>query len=82
MQQTTSRRTPVETAEIIAQQLQDVSRGIKKLREGRLNERALVALLHDSTRMAKSDIERILDGLENLEKTYLKKPQASAARPS
>ena len=61
--------------EIIAQEIQDLAEGIKKLRAGKLNDKALVILLHaaiGSQNISKQQITKVLDSLENLEKLYLK----------
>jgi hypothetical protein len=62
--------------EVIAESIVAISDGIKKLRAGRLNDRALVLLLHDVTGVARRDIKVVLDGLQSLESTYIKKRPA------
>lgn len=47
---------------------------MKSLHEGRLSADAIVALIHDSTKVSKTTIRKILQGLQDLEKVYLKTP--------
>lgn len=63
---------PVPT-EVLAESIVAIAAGMKKIRAGRLGERALVVLLKDSTGVAQYEIKKVLDGLESLEATYLKK---------
>lgn len=59
--------------EVIAQSIKEISDGMRKLRTGRLNDRAIVTLLHETTKISRTDIKTVLDGLEELEGTFLKK---------
>lgn len=65
--------------EVLADSIVAISAGIKKLRGGRLNEKALLLLIQHaaptiaSQRIPISEIRHVLDGIEALEKTYLKK---------
>lgn len=64
---------PDETpADVIAAAIVEISEGVKRLRAGRLNDRAIVLLLHASTSVAQRDIKAVLNGLESLEVEYLK----------
>lgn len=60
---------------ILAQAILDMSRGIKQLREGALNDRALVLLIqHASPRkVSAKTVRAVLEGIEGLAETYLKK---------
>lgn len=70
---------PVPT-EVLATSIEAISKGIAKLRETRLNDKALVLLIqhacpnvgyparHPSTK----EVRAVLEGIESLEKTYLK----------
>ena len=59
--------------ELLEQAIVDISKGMKRISESRINRRGLVALIQDSTKMPKSQIEYVLNSLESLETTYLKK---------
>jgi len=68
--------------EVMAESIRSISEGIKKLRHGPLNERALLLLIQHSAamvgapltrnRVGQSTIKAVLDGIEDLESTYLK----------
>lgn len=60
---------PVER-EILAEAIVRMSKSVQALRASGLNERALVALVHDHCRLPKSDIERVLHALDRLAKDY------------
>ena len=68
--QKTETKIPVE---IIEQGILDIAKGMRTLEATRLNRRAIVALLHDHTRVPKNVIENILDSMSSLEITYCKK---------
>ncbi len=72
------------TIEVLAQSITDISTGIKKLRSGRLNDRALLLLIQNAAPSLHSGrysykpvpiktIQHVLNGIENLEAEYLKK---------
>lgn len=59
--------------EVITESILEISRGVKVLRDGRLNEEAIVTLLHRACPgLSRSAIEVVLRGLYNLECIYLK----------
>lgn len=69
--------------EIIADAIEAMSKGIKALRAGRLNDRALYLLIQDAAPsigarhgskkpVSVREIKAVLEGLESLEATYLK----------
>lgn len=60
-------------AEVIAQSIVDIAQGMKKLSGTRLTRKAIVALIHEHSKIARSTIEVILNNLESLETTWLKK---------
>lgn len=74
--------TPIE---VIAEAIVAISQGIKKLRQGPLNDEALIMLIQNaapnvggrrygtSTPISKKTIRAVLEGIESLETTYLKK---------
>lgn len=59
--------------EVLASAVVKIAQGVKRMNATPLNRRAVVVLLADQTRIAKSTVERVLNGLDNLEFTYLKK---------
>jgi len=59
-------------AEIIANAILEISKAMKSLNDSRLKRRAIVTLLHDSCQVSRTDIINVLDGLEQLEKEWLK----------
>lgn len=59
--------------EVIAAHILAISEGIKKLRGGQLNDRAIRTLLHSSTGVAVRDIIAVMDGLEGLAAAYLRR---------
>jgi len=70
---------PIEV-KIIAESIVVISEGIARLRKGMLNDRAIVLLIHDACstdRMGKKpgkpEIRNILDTMESLSETYLRK---------
>lgn len=57
----------------LSEAIEGISSGMKALLKSGLNRRAIIVLLHDSTRVAKRDIESVLSGLETLKKQYTSK---------
>lgn len=67
-------------AEVLADSIVAISVGIKKLRAGRFNEKALMLLIQHAAptvgynkKVSVTDIRSTLDGIESLERIYLKK---------
>jgi|GEM_PF-4753256 hypothetical protein len=58
--------------EIIADSIVEISAGIKKMRSGRLNDKAIVHLIHKSCNVAGHTILAVMNAMEELEKEYLK----------
>lgn len=56
----------------LADRLKAISTSLQNILDSGLNRRAIVVLLHDSTRVNKRDIEAVLDGLNAIEKNYCK----------
>lgn len=50
--------------------IRQMSDGVTRLLASGLNRRAIVTLLADSTKVGRRDIERVLDGLADLEKDF------------
>jgi hypothetical protein len=71
--------------EVLATSIKDIAEGIRKLRSGPLNEKGLLLLIQHSaptkSRMGQrygiGEIKDILDGIESLPETYLKKKKVS-----
>ena len=67
-------RTQAETdaPEIIAESIAELAAGMRRLRAGRLNERAVIALLRASCGVPTKQIELVLGALDSLGERYLK----------
>jgi hypothetical protein len=61
---------PVPT-ELIAESIREISRGMKALRNGSLNERAILVLLKASSNVHMVEIEKVLHAMRELERDYL-----------
>lgn len=68
--------------EVIADSIIAISEGLKKIRAGRLNSKAIELLIQNaapsvgsypSKKVAISDVRAVLEGIESLERVYLKK---------
>lgn len=71
--------------EIVAE-IRRASAGIKNLRSGPLSDRALVVLIQDACgtdkhyrKFSKQEIIQILDGIESMEKLFLRKAKDARA---
>jgi len=84
LKQDAEKPVPVE---IIADSIVSISDGLRKLRAGRLNDRALILLIQHASPMAGAgrlrkpisakEVRAVLEGIESLEREYLKpKPKA------
>lgn len=72
------------TVEVLAQEIVAISAGVKKLRGGRLTDRALFLLIQNAapqagTRFNKkplsmNTIKAVFEGIESLEREYIRKP--------
>lgn len=60
------------TEKPLTEMIRDVARCVESLLSKGFNRRAVVVLLVDETKMSKRAIERVLDGLGELERTYCK----------
>jgi hypothetical protein len=72
---TQKENAPEVPTEIIAQSIVDMSRGVRKLVNSRLNERALIVLLKDACGgdVSMQTIQKVLHKLQDLERLYIKK---------
>ena len=76
--------------EVLADSIQAIAVGVRKLRGGRLNDRALFLLIRDAagsygpkrrlkSQLSLRDIEAVFDGINSLESTFLRKRQSAGA---
>ena len=79
LKQDAEKPVPVE---VLAASIQALSEGIRKLRSGPLNDRCLYLLIqhaapsygsYPAKKVGIADIKAVLEGIESLEATYLKK---------
>lgn len=59
--------------EVIAGAIIEIAAGMKRISQSRLSRKAIVALIHDTSKVKKSDIETVLNNLESMEITWLRK---------
>lgn len=58
--------------EILAKSIEKIANGYDVMNKSRLNKRALLILLRDASGVSMTEIQKVLNGLENLKKLYLK----------
>jgi len=58
--------------EQVAHQIEGLVKAVSDLRRGRLNDRAILILLSEASRVPRTQVLAVLNGIANLEKTYLK----------
>jgi hypothetical protein len=63
---------PVEV-EVLAQAIVDIGNAAKRLANSRLNRKAVVVLIAHATGLGKGTVDTVLDGIADLESTYLRK---------
>lgn len=59
--------------EVMAESIVQISRFVSHVKKSRLSEKALLVLVAHSTGESQKTIKTVLDGLEQLEATYLRK---------
>ncbi len=64
---------PEVPAEILAQSIETVANGMRKILSTRLSKRALMILIRDACNLSLTEIGNVLDAIENLDKRFLKK---------
>jgi hypothetical protein len=71
--------------EVLASEIIAISAGIRKLRSGRLNDRALVLLIQSASpsdgsgqKITLSAIKSVLDGMSDLERMFIRKPAVAS----
>ena len=72
----------VVTVEVLADSIKAIADGVKRLRAGRLNDRALYLLIQHACpsvgpkytyrNVTQAEVKAVLEGIANLEKEYLK----------
>ena len=67
---TVIKSVPPETTEVLAAAIVRIGEAAEQLRKSGLNERAIVVLLHDGTKVGMSDIRAVLNGLRQLRGWY------------
>lgn len=69
----------IDTAacEDIANALAEISDAVKRLRSGKLNDRAIVILISHASGQPQTLVRAVLDGMEGLRGYYLKKQGSS-----
>lgn len=65
---------PIPT-EVLAENILAIAQGVRRLRAGPLNDRALFLLIQHAapTSLSLSNIKSVFEGIDLLEKTYIKK---------
>lgn len=61
-----------ESIEVIARSVIEVSEAMKKIRNGKLKDRALILLIQDVSKVTQTDIKKVLDACEVLASVYTK----------
>jgi hypothetical protein len=73
VKQEPEKEVPVE---VLATAITEIAQGIRKLRNGRMNDRALFLLVQHSSpgpKMSLAEIKSVFDGIDALERTYIQK---------
>ncbi len=70
VKQLPEQKIPVE---IMAESIKEISDGIKKMRSGKLTDRAIILLIHDHCNVSFKDIKSVMDSMQELSSIYLKK---------
>lgn len=68
------------TVEIIASEIKRISAGIKAIRKGPLNDRAIILLIAQACgttpdTMSQATVRRVLDAMGDLERLYIREPK-------
>jgi hypothetical protein len=80
VKQTPDKEVPTE---VLADSIVAISRGVRQLRSGRLTDRALLLLIQDAALsiqhkpISQREIKAVLEGIDNLERMFLKKKTAA-----
>lgn len=57
---------------VIAQEIEQISRAMQRISQGRLKRDAIVSLIHDHSKVNKQTIRIVLMNIEQLERIWLK----------
>jgi hypothetical protein len=68
----TSKPEPLATDKI-ADEVAAISEAVKRLRAGKLNDKALLLLISHASGQSQSTVRAVLDGMEGMRAYYLKK---------
>jgi len=60
------------TAAVLAASIVEISRGVEALRRTRLTDRAIILLINDACDVPMATIRKVLDGMAELERRYVK----------
>ena len=69
----------IDPVEQLAQEISDLSEGVRRLLAGKLNERALVTLIYEAMPngyRSKPQIKEVLRAASNLKELYIKKAKS------
>lgn len=58
---------------VMAESIVKISDAMKQIANSRATRKMIVALIHDSSKLGKTQIEVVLNNLDHLESTWLKK---------
>lgn len=62
-----------ESREVLAESIIRISTSLEALRQSGLNERAIIALVHDECKLSKGDIKTVIESLAKLKGWYCRK---------
>lgn len=65
--------SPEIAAEQIAKAVEDIAQAVRRLRSGRLNDRAITLLISNASKQPQYIVDAVLGGMESLERLFLKK---------
>lgn len=63
-------REPSDRKEVLALSIEQACESLKKLMGSGLNRKAIVTLVSDDARLGKREVEKVIDSLAGLHKTY------------
>lgn len=63
-------RRSVEELDVIADVIEDIAEGMKRITSGKLNERAVILLIADASGVGKTDVQKVLEGMEGLRRRF------------
>lgn len=71
--ETEEQKAQREMIEGIADNISELAEAVKKLLNGRLKNKAIYILLAKSSKMTPTQVEQVLDAVQNLEKDWVNK---------